>query len=71
MNSRVTGATVVHGHLAVNKPLDGGVSVHAVLLSQISLLGGIDLQAGQHEGQCCEGPNHQQNLTAILAVLVC
>jgi len=46
---RIAAASVVHGHLAIDKPLDGGVAVHTVLLAEIGLLCGIDLQRCRHE----------------------
>lgn len=46
MHSRVTGAVVVDRHLAVHEPLDGGVALHAILLAQLRLLGGVHLRGG-------------------------
>lgn len=45
-NLRITASAVVHGNLAIHKPLDCWVAVDAVLLTQVSFLGGINLQSG-------------------------
>lgn len=39
-------AVVVGGKLAINEPLESGVSLHAKLLAQLGLLGGINLCTG-------------------------
>lgn len=44
-HSRLAGAIVVHGQLAIDEPLQGGVALHAELLGQVGLNGGIDLRA--------------------------
>lgn len=47
-DSRVAGAVVVRSQLAINEPLEGGVALHAELLGQGLLLGGVDLRGGKH-----------------------
>lgn len=44
--SRGAAAGVVHGLLAIHKPLEGGVALDFVLASHLLLLGGVQLRGG-------------------------
>lgn len=43
LDSRVAATVVVHGNLAVDEPLDGGVALHLELAGQVALNGSIAL----------------------------
>lgn len=50
-HSRLAGAVVVGGQLAINEPLQGGVALNAKLLAQGALNGGIDLPFALHRNR--------------------
>lgn len=64
-SSRGAAARVVHGGLAVHKPLERGVALDLVLARHLLLLGGIHLQTARKEAGTEQGKIGKQVLSAI------